>query len=146
MSTGASKGVPPNTPPDNPEDANGDDEKVTKILTEDGKYILENHQVTAAGMKKLSKNWENCLSRIFRAADGELMLRRSSESSGINTGGSSSDSQFSKNKSRNSAGNLNNNNNNPAGISGSLDGNKSSNQSSSSPSDSLDQRAPWKPC
>ena len=118
MSTGASKGVPPNTPPDNPEDANGDDEKVTKILTEDGKYILENHQVTAAGMKKLSKNWENCLSRIFRAADGELMLRRSSESSGINTGGSSSDSQFSKNKSRNSAGNLNNNNNNPAGISG----------------------------
>ena len=138
--------VPPNTPPDNPEDANGD-EQVTKILTENGKYILENHQVTSAGMKKLSRNWENCLSRIFRSSDGELMLRRSSESSGINTGGSSSDSQFSKNKSRNSGNS--GNNNNSAGISGSLDGNngnKSSNQSSSSPSDSLDQRAPWKPC
>ena len=131
--------MPPNTPPDNPDDG---DDQVTKILTDDGKYILENHQVTAAGMRKLSRNWETCLSRISRAPDGELMLRRSSESSGINTGGSSSDSQFSKNKSRNSG-------NPPLGNnSGSIDGNgnKSSNQSSSSPSDSLDQRAPWKPC
>ena len=134
LAPGSLKGVPPNTPPTN-ENNTPDDNTATgepaKVFTDDGKYILENHQVTAAGMRKLSRNWENCLSRISRASDGQLMLRRSSESSGINTG-SSSDSQISGKR--------------PLIKSGSSQEGKSSNNSGSSPSDSLEQRAPWKPC
>ena len=124
----AGNDVPPNSPPtnDNSPPAAAADNNNTKA-TEDGKYILENHQVTTAGMRKLCRNWESCIGKIFRAPDGELLVRRSSESSGITTG-SGSDTQLSKRPS----------------ISKSSE-NKSSN-SESSPSDSLEQRAPWKPC
>ena len=52
-----------------------------KETIEDGKYILDNHQLTAAGMRKLARNWDNCLARIDRSSDGQLLLRRSSDSS-----------------------------------------------------------------
>ena len=99
-----------------------------------GKYILDNHQLTAAGMRKLTRNWENCLNRIDRASDGQLMLRRSSDSSETSAGS---------------------NDNNPlngndiiAGIAASAKRSGSATSSSSGGSrstDSLEQRAPWKP-
>merc|ERR1719445_2781178 len=34
--------------------------EVKPVVSEAGKYILDNHQVTAAGMRKLARNWELC--------------------------------------------------------------------------------------
>ncbi len=99
------------------------------------KYILDNQQLTSAGMRKLTRNWENCMARISRASDGELIMRRSSES---NSSGSDSKSKDSM------AGN------GVLGFERPLKHCGHSNSGSSSSGrtcGSLDNtRAPWKPC
>merc|ERR1712029_79916 len=103
--------------------------EVKPVVSEAGKYILDNHQVTAAGMRKLARNWELCLSRIDRSSDGQLTLRRSSDSS--ETSGNSVEDKSSQ------------------PILPKLEMRVRSNSSSSGGSrstDSLESRVPWKPC
>ena len=104
--------------------------EVKPVVSEAGKYILDNHQVTAAGMRKLARNWELCLSRIDRSSDGQLTLRRSSDSS--ETSGNSVEDKPSSQP-----------------VLPKLEMRVRSNSSSSGGSrstDSLESRVPWKPC
>ena len=104
--------------------------EVKPVVSEAGKYILDNHQVTAAGMRKLARNWELCLSRIDRSSDGQLTLRRSSDSS--ETSGNSVEDKPSSQQ-----------------VLPKLEMRVRSNSSSSGGSrstDSLESRVPWKPC
>ena len=50
-------------------------------LEDDPKSASENNQWSSARMRKLAKNWEQCLSFVSRASDGRLILRRPSEES-----------------------------------------------------------------
>ena len=130
---------------------------------EDGKYILDNHQLTAAGMRKLARNWDNCLARLDRSSDGQLLLRRSSDSS-ESTGGSG----WSEDNTRQSSGNAESSAdaaaavevNEAAGhqaaaagqegqhdsITNRLDSASSSSSGGSRSTDSLEARPHWKPC
>lgn len=110
------------------------------------KYILDNHQLTAAGMRKLARNWDNCLGRIDRSSDGQLMLRRSSDSSETSTSGSN-DQQSSANvfgKAEAVATNISDDSIERPSSEKQRSGSASSTGSHSA--DSLEQRAPWKPC
>lgn len=125
---------------------------------EDGKYILDNHQLTAAGMRKLARNWDNCLARLDRSSDGQLLLRRSSDSS-ESTGGSG----WSEDNTRQSSGNTESSADaaaaevieagqaaGPEGqhdsITNRLDSASSSSSGGSRSTDSLEARPHWKPC
>lgn len=108
------------------------------------KYILDNHQVTAAGMRKLARNWENCLNRIDRASDGQLMLRRSSDSSEANTSTISTSSAGDRGDPVGAI------ENDPILQNGGGDEKQQRSGSASSSggsrsTDSLETRAPWKP-
>lgn len=125
--------------------------------TEEGRYILDNHQLTAAGMRKLARNWENCLTRIDRASDGQLMLRRSSDSSEIstNSSGSGKDSEDNLVKRRGVGESADTSASGEILANGDFTGNgskmtrsgsaTSSSSGGSRSTDSLEARAPWKP-
>lgn len=114
----------------------------------DDKYILDNHQLTAAGMRKLARNWDNCLGRIDRASDGQLMLRRSSDSSETSTSGNSGSGEQHVNVFGRVEAAATNIISDDSIERPSSDKQRSGSASSSGShsADSLEQRAPWKPC
>ncbi len=54
-----------------------------------GEHVNSFSGLTAAGVRKLAKNWEKCLRRLIRTPDGQLIFRRESSSE---SGGSSAKS------------------------------------------------------
>lgn len=128
--------APTSTPNNEKNEAANDD--LANVEVAEGKYILDNHQLTSAGMRKLTRNWENCLGRISRASDGQLIVRRSSESSSGTSGDGHSNPKDAADHKKSDA---NGNETNPKGGQGQGPG-----SSSGSSCDSLDQRVPWKPC
>ena len=64
----------------------------------DSKFYTDSVNLSNAGMKKLTKNWESIIQRMRRISEGVIHYRRSSESSSItsaSSGGSSSSSGIS---------------------------------------------------
>ena len=54
----------------------------------DSKFYTDSVNLSNAGMKKLTKNWEAIIQRMKRISDGVVHYRRSSESSSLSSSGS----------------------------------------------------------
>ena len=54
----------------------------------DSKFYTDSVNLSNAGMKKLTKNWEAIIQRMKRISDGVVHYRRSSESSSFSSSGS----------------------------------------------------------
>ena len=74
------------------------DNLATETGQPDSKFYTDSVNLSNAGMKKLTKNWESIIQRMRRISEGVIHYRRSSESSSItsaSSGGSSTSSGIS---------------------------------------------------